>query len=482
MIATQPHRRPPTPSPLLEAHRASGAVDSSWHRDSLTMMAALLLLSALLFGGSRGGLGDALISLLALAAICLLIWIPQPQPVAEASRWPLWLLITSVLLVPVLQWIPLPSFLIGSDDFRQQLATIHAQTDVALPSRIALVVQQAERALWSLLPALSMFLVALHLSHRQHRLLLWLLLGFAACSVILGLAQLAGGVDSDLRPYRPTNLTDAVGLFANRNHFAALLMIGLPIAIAFAVASRSFEADFRSPTTANAAVVASVGVALLLMLGIALSRSRAGLLLAAFGLILLIPVLMSQLRQGGARRLILLLVMGGAIAANYGLSGILQRFDVDTAADGRWSYVQIVSDAAQQGPPLGSGLGSFAAIYPALEAQAGAGPGEAIINHAHNDYAELWLEAGWPFVIALVVFLGWFVWQSLRLWRDENIEQGPVLLLRRLAWIGCVLLLAHSAVDYPLRTTALSTVFALLLAMMMQQQTPSRAARFASPS
>ena len=59
-----------------------------------------------------------------------------------------------------------------------------------------------------------------------------------------------------------------------------------------------------------------------------------------------------------------------------------------------------------------------------------------------------------------------FVWQGGRLWLRAADWHPDVVLLARAAWIGLLLLLLHSFVDYPLRTGALLTLAGLLAAMM----------------
>lgn len=48
-------------------------------------------------------------------------------------------------------------------------------------------------------------------------------IGIGPASVLLGFLQVAQGPSSPLRLFEFTNLTEAVGFFANRNHFSALL-------------------------------------------------------------------------------------------------------------------------------------------------------------------------------------------------------------------------------------------------------------------
>jgi hypothetical protein len=75
----------------------------------------------------------------------------------------------------------------------------------------------------SLIPPLAIFLATLLLPYRERRWLSLVFLAVGVLSVFVGLIQVAQGPESPLRFFAYTNLTEAVGFFANRNHFAALL-------------------------------------------------------------------------------------------------------------------------------------------------------------------------------------------------------------------------------------------------------------------
>src|SRR5690606_34815955 len=75
----------------------------------------------------------------------------------------------------------------------------------------------------SLVVPLGVFLATIQLQRRERRLLSLAVLAVGIISVFLGLLQVAQGPESPLRFFAFTNPTEAVGFFANRNHFAALL-------------------------------------------------------------------------------------------------------------------------------------------------------------------------------------------------------------------------------------------------------------------
>src|SRR4051794_28932758 len=86
---------------------------------------------------------------------------------------------------------------------------------------------------------------------------------------------------------------------------------------------------------------------------------------------------------------------------------------------------------------------------------------DEIVNHAHDDYLEIALETGVPGVILLLLFLVWWLRASWRTWTAP--EADPYA---SAAVIASAAILIHSLVDFPLRTAAISTCFAMCLALM----------------
>ena len=120
--------------------------------------------------------------------------------------------------------------------------------------------------------------------------------------------------------------------------------------------------------------------------------------------------------------------------------------------------------SAGQGPedyaPLGSGIGSFDPAYRVVEPVESVGT--QFLNHAHNDYAELWVEAGVMGAVVVVAFLIWALVASARIWLAPERGGAPA----RAATLVILLLAGHSLVDYPLRTLALAAVFAFACALL----------------
>ena len=88
-------------------------------------------------------------------------------------------------------------------------------------------------------------------------------------------------------------------------------------------------------------------------------------------------------------------------------------------------------------------------------------------NRAHNDLVEVLLETGLMGLGLLVAFLFWFAKRTYSvsaapIRTDHNLQ----ITLQRSATLIILLLLAHSLVDYPLRTTALSSILVFFCAVL----------------
>ena len=86
---------------------------------------------------------------------------------------------------------------------------------------------------------------------------------------------------------------------------------------------------------------------------------------------------------------------------------------------------------------------------------------QSFVNHAHNDYLEVAVEAGVPGIIWIILFFGWWSAAARRRW-----SEGAGDPFAKAATIASAAILAHSLVDYPLRTSALAAVFAMAIALM----------------
>src|SRR5205085_12195671 len=136
---------------------------------------------------------------------------------------------------------------------------------------------------------------------------------------------------------------------------------------------------------------------------------------------------------------------------------IMGRIDDGVLDARRWQIAETTMAAARPFQPVGSGLGTFPDVYKMFEL-----PQElklTYLNHAHNDWLELWLEGGIPFMLLALAFLVWFGVAAYRVWRAPR-REGATLdrALGQAGTITIVLLMVHSLADYPMRTATLMTL------------------------
>ena len=419
------------------------------------LFAMLTLSFAILFGGGQGTLGDTLTQLTALVLLLLLF---RNKPVLHA--WPKTSLLVLIPLIPLLIYLlPLPNFITNMGPARQQLNQSLSPVIGSLGNQLGFSASATERSIFWILPALVLFLSALHFNKQQKRICIAILLAWIFVGSVVGLAQKANGLDSPLYFYSNTNFGAAVGFFANSNHFAIAVAACLPLIWAGLI--HLFNLRNKRPVNPLWFVLFT-GMALFFILSFMLSGSRAGLALGMLGCFLMLPaIIIADQHKGAKHWLFGAMAIGLFFIVQTGLYVVSLQFESDALEDLRWQFFPITAEAANHFAPWGSGPASFWFVFPQFDNFL---TGNVIVNHAHNDYIELWLEMRWIFLIAALIAFGAFFWQGIRVWFLASRFKSDSVLIARAAWIGTLLLLLHSTVDYPLRTTTLSCMLALLVA------------------
>ncbi len=151
---------------------------------------------------------------------------------------------------------------------------------------------------------------------------------------------------------------------------------------------------------------------------------------------------------------------------------MIPRFEDTSVNDLRASITPTTARAVWDALPFGSGLATFVPVFRVYEEQGKLL--QASVNRAHNDWVEFPLETGLPGLLLMGLFLAWLVLRAAPFW----INRPPLPPRDRL--VGCAaslaigLLLAHSVVDYPLRTGAMFGYFALFCALLVPPPAPAR--------
>lgn len=463
------------------------------HHDNgaLYWSASTLLLCALALGGGTFAAfqGDVVAQFVAIGCFAIAIWslIEAHQHESPASARAILYIVIVVgvtLALALFQLLPLPAHwrvAMAGPTLRSLIEQAHNLAGVTQTTSVSLTPHATGATLIASLPAVAMWCAVVQLDGHQRRSLTRLLIVFGLVAAGLGFFQVAQGPGSPFRFYSFTNPSEAVGFFANRNHHAAQLAVTLMFAGAVLLSSirRALAHGSLDSTTGLAALVSALAI-VTIVAGLALARSRAGILMAMLALVALAGLALREAvesrradgerKQGSARWLvrsvIAVLVFASFFALQFGLHRIMTRFEADPLADLRIPLSRTTFDAAMANLPLGTGLGSFVPVYATLERSDDIVPGFA--NRAHNDLAEWILETGLFGAALLALVLIWLGLHTWRSWRTTSHRDVETVRIMRAASVVVVLLLLHSLADYPLRTTALSVTFALCCGLLTE--------------
>ena len=437
---------------------------------AVSLLAALLVVSAVVFGGAsqRNDLALALVELTAVPLLCVALY-----RIFSSGAWRenkgLLALTAAVIAVPILQLIPLPPEIWTGLTGREQ-AVVALQLLGQEPgwTPLSLTPDATRAALWALVPPVAMVLAITTMDASSRLSIAAILVAGAVASILLAGAQLASGGEA-LYLYSHSRAGEFNGFSANRNHIATLVLMGLPIAAAVG-------AGLFGPRSARENVGRWIFAlyAVLAVIAIGLTRSRTGIVLVGPVLIVSLLLMWQATRRGGSLWKMLgfaaIAALGVATVAAFGLAPILDRFEsARESGDLRFEAWPAIIHAGNSVQPWGAGLGAFDPVFRSFEPLSDLGP--RFWNRAHNDYLELWLEAGLIGTVLTGLVLVWAAQAWVLSWRGSSERELPVL--ARAAGV-CVLVVAlHSVVDYPLRTETI----AVFLAFCFGCLTPPAASR-----
>jgi O-antigen ligase len=255
------------------------------------------------------------------------------------------------------------------------------------------------------------------------------------------------------------------GPYVNRNHFAGFVELTAPMGIALLI--------FRG---VRRELNALVGLLTIVPMGaLILSGSRGGI--AAFALAVGVLLLLARSRQkqgvGQPRFAAMGIVALAAVALILwlGVDRTIHRFSTapgkDVSLDRRGTMALGAARIFVHHPILGSGLGTLVSVFPRYEPAYDG----LLVDHVHNDYAELLAEMGMIGGFCGFIFL-WRLFQVARLAFEE--EQGHFSRAFHAGAIASVCaMLLHSLVDFNLHIPANATLFLLLSFLATSAPIPS---------
>jgi O-antigen ligase len=291
---------------------------------------------------------------------------------------------------------------------------------------------------------------------------------------LLGLVQLGGA-----EALQFGDLGGGVrGTYASNNSFANLLAMAAPLA----VLSLWGASARRSGQRAGRAWWGTAALLILLSAALA-SSSRTGIATALLVTLLALALLAPAAERGASRwrqrrwwlPVLAMALLGTALFMG-GLAWV-DRFDADRlVADD--AVRALTREATWQGAlafwPLGSGLGSYAWVFPRFQSPE---VGYYLLDLAHNDYLQILMETGVLGLAAMMLALALMGRRVLQLFRAARgtSSWSSADRLAVACGLGLLATLLHAWVDYPFRIPANAMLTAFLLGVFLREPAPARA-------
>lgn len=314
------------------------------------------------------------------------------------------------------------------------------------------------------------------------------LYGAVVCSAVVYtlysmIAEVANRMSANTGIRVPVPFEDSFsGPFINRNNYATYVAIAALAAVTLAISSihrRGYAADEESfGQRWRRRLAASSGggglwlvAALVLIMGVLLSGSRAGWASLAIGLVVMIALQTrgwSRWRVGVATAVALVAVALLSPGGNTLLTRAALLVEQGEANRGHLSSLTIGAIALR--PLLGWGMNSFRSLYSLFQPTTLSSP----FDKAHNTYLELAFDLGVPVAAALVLAVVWIAVRCLSGLSERRQERE----LTALGVGASITVGIHSLFDFSLQIPGVTIVFAALLGAAWAQSWSSRRIQF----
>lgn len=308
---------------------------------------------------------------------------------------------------------------------------------------------------------------------RRHSILLlaWALsmIGFAFCLLVIGQFFTR---PSDMLWMFEVEHRNFVGPFIYRNHAAAFLCLLLVVNGALAL---HYLKDARIRLQRSDPSGWFLMVAGLHWFTIVLTLSRGGFIIGTLIIVLLIgfylfQVVFLQRKNATNRVAALIITAGGLLVGGYGMTQInfdrmMQRLgqtsgDLDYLRESRAGTIVGTYQMFTDHWFYGVGGYGFRWLFPEYQRQSQEETSRFWWDHAHSDVLEYFTEYG---VFGMLWWILMFAYWWYLLIRRKFILQEPLSLFLALGTL--ILLFGYGSIDFPFRSSAVLTTWALLLAM-----------------
>lgn len=330
---------------------------------------------------------------------------------------------------------------------------------------------QAAVTLLALAVFTSCALVALDSAARLERaalILFWF--GFAVS--VFGMIQSFTGTRS-LYWIRESPVVNFFGPFVNKNHFAGLIEVLLPLGLGPLMAG-AVPRERR---------LMMLFVASVMLIAVALSRSRGGMLavIAEVAILVALTIVARRTAPGDTRTapalaaIAVAIVLVGSGVAWLGAGPITESLTdlpatiSDQSETSRIEIWKATVSLIGASPITGSGIGAYGTAilqhWPSTE--------YSTLLYAHNDYLQVLADAGIPGALLAILFVALI---GVSLVRSIHITDPGLRGVAFGAGVGCIGLLIHSVVDFNLQIPSNAIAFLFASVMLIRASSIGRSA------
>ncbi|MBN1222581.1 MAG: O-antigen ligase family protein [Candidatus Aminicenantes bacterium] len=322
------------------------------------------------------------------------------------------------------------------------------------------------------------FLVLKTIGRRHQIFRLWtVLISVGVLEALYGLFELYNKNPRILFYRKIHNLDSVTGTFVNRNHLSGYLEMIIPLAIGLLIARTDIFSYSRRTLRERLIGLQEKGftrnlivfIAIVVMaIAVIFSKSRSGLFVLLLTFVLFFGLVtiyfdIYPLQKKWIKRILKIAFLAIiSISFYFGMSATLERFSLDRILqEERPTYWAHSLKTTSDYPLVGTGLGTFGALAPNLEGEAG----PVAMVHAHNDYLEFLFELG---IIGFLLLFGGIFYAliiSFLTWGKRKRPEVKGLALGGIVSLICIL--THSLTDFNLHIPANMVLFSVVLPLTL---------------
>ncbi len=406
------------------------------------------------------------------AAFLILLWQNQDKQIWMQSKIVI-VFLGLFYIVTLGQCLPLSFYILSVlSPFRHEmLKQSHAIVNSPISWHALSYSPLTSLAWWTFLLSLLLFFIVFRkccTSSKHMKPLNYILLIVASLEALYGLLQALIPTMGVL--WVGKTFGSARGTYINRNHFAGLIAMILPLGLGYTLSLGNWQEKLSlkalmSTDRPNFQFFLTTGLAVML-LALVFSKSRAGITGGVLGFLTFV-FLLHSVSKGLPRSfwVITALIIGMVSFYSFriGVDPVLERFlkiNKDTGRLDLWrDTLVIVKDH-----PFGTGLATFKKVFPVYNVSTFA---ETTPYYAHNDYLQLLVETGWIGFMAMVGGFYLFLVKSFRRVKQMSLQNDPMRFFLAIgALSGLVSIAFHSFFDFNLQIPANCVYFVMLIGIV----------------